>query len=345
MMKQPFGPVWVIAEQNDCQVEIVSFQLLGKARELADELGVACEAVFLGRGITGAARELVAAGADRVFLGESPALEVYQPTLYRDIISCLAEEHRPEIILIGSTCMGRELAPLVAARLKTGLAAHCTGLRHDRQKNLEQQIPAYGGLMSIVCPERRPQMATIAKGVFKAPQPDVSRKGEIVRIQAPEGADLPVKTLEIVKESSAGIQLEDASLIVSGGAGTGGPEGWRTVRELAQTLNAALGCTRPVVDEGWAPLDSMIGQSGKMVSPEVYIGVGLSGEQQHMVGVVGAKLMVAINNDPKSPVFDQVDLGIVEDCREFLPVLIAKIKAHQEARLSCQPPGGLGEDG
>ena len=340
MMKQHFGPVWVVAEQNDCRAEIVSLQLLGKARELADELGVACEAILLGHNMGEAARELTAAGADRVFVGDALALENYQPTLYSDIICALAEEHRPEIMLIGSTCMGRELAPLVAARLKTGLAAHCTGLRHDENKNLEQQIPAYGGLMSIVCPEKRPQMATVAKGVFRAPEPDDSRKGEVVRVQVPEEADLHVRTLEIIKEASVGIQLEGARLVVSGGAGTGGPEGWQTVQQLAKTLMAALGCTRPVVDEGWAPLDIMIGQSGKMVSPEVYLGVGLSGEQQHMVGVVGAKLMIAINNDPKSPVFQQVDLGVVENCQEFLPVLIEKIKAYQETRLSCQQPLG-----
>lgn len=339
-MKQQFGPVWVIAEQNDCKVEIVSLQLLGKARELADELGVVCETVLLGYNVGEAARELTAAGADRVYVGDDPALEIYQPALFRDIICSLAEEHKPEIMLMGSTCMGRELAPLVAARLKTGLAAHCTGLRHDGNKNLEQQIPAYGGLMSIICPERRPQMATIAKGVFRASEPDGSRRGEVVRVPVPEAAALPVRTLEIVRETSTGIQLEDAHLVVAGGAGTGGPEGWQIVQQLAQTLSAALGCTRPVVDEGWAPLDIMVGQSGKMVSPELYIGVGLSGEQQHMVGVVGAKLMVAINSDPKSPVFQQVDLGVVEDCREFLPVLIEKIKAYQAARLSCQPPVG-----
>lgn len=336
-MKKQFGPVWVFVEQNDCEVEIASLQLLGKARQLADELGVSCETVFLGNNIGEAARELIASGADRVFLGDAKVLEVYQPALYRDIICSLAEEHGPEIILIGSTFMGRELAPLVAARLETGLAAHCTGLLHDKDRNLEQQIPAYGGLMSIVCPERRPQMATVAKGVFKAPESDAGRKGEIVPIPVPASADLPVRTLEIVKESSGGIQLEDAPVVVSGGAGAGSPQGWETIQELARTLEAALGCTRPVVDEGWAPLNSMIGQSGKMVSPHVYIGVGLSGEQQHMVGITGAKLMVAINNDPKSPVFQQVDLGIVENCQEFLPVLIEKIKAYREARLSCQP--------
>ena len=331
-----FGPVWVVAELADCAVEGISLQLIGKARELADELGTKCEAVLLGHNIGEAARNLIACGADRVFVAQDSSLEMYQPELYRDILCTLAKEHGPEIILIGSTFMGRELAPLVAASLKTGLAAHCTGLRHDKDRNLEQQIPAYGGLMSILCPQRRPQMATVAKGVFRLPEPDGGRTGEIVPVPVPHEMETSVKTLEIVREASQGIQLEDAHLIVSCGAGAGSQEGWATVRELADTLDAAPACTRPVVDEGWAPLDIMIGQSGKMVSPRIYIGVGVSGEQQHMVGIVGAQLMVAINNDPKSPVFQQVDLGVVEDCREFLPLLIQKIKAYREARTSCR---------
>jgi len=330
-MEKQFGPVWVLAEQSDSRLEAVSLQLVGKARELADELGVACEAVLLGRGMEGAASELIASGADRVYLGDSPALEFYQPYPYRDIICSLAREHSPEAILIGSTFMGRELAPLVAARLATGLAAHCTGLRLDVDKNLEQQIPAYGGLMSIICPVRRPQMATVARGVFKTPPLDTARKGEIVRAPISETTGLPARTLEIVRKPAAGIQLEDARVVVSGGAGACSSEGWETIRDLAQALDAGLGCTRPAVDAGWAPLHSMIGQSGKMVSPLVYIAVGLSGEQQHMVGISGAQLLVAINNDPGSPVFGQVDLGIVEDFRDFLPVLIAKIRAYREA--------------
>lgn len=192
--------------------------------------------------------------------------------------------------------------------------------------------------MSIVCPEKRPQMATVSRGVFRTPERDERRVGEIVRVEVPSRADLPVRTLEIVREAVLGIRLEDARVIVAGGAGMGSPEGWETLREFAETLDAAIGCTRPVVDAGWAPLDTMIGQSGKMVSPEAYIGVGLSGEQQHMVGVIGAKLMAAINNDPKSPVFQQVDIGIVADCHEFLPLLIARIKAYRQARLSCPQP-------
>ena len=178
-------------------------------------------------------------------------------------------------------------------------------------------------------------MATAAKGVFPAPEPDESRTGEIVSIDIP--TDLPgrVKTLEIIREEPEGVPLETATTIVAGGAGAGDSDGWKDISELAVSLNAALGSTRPAVDEGWTELETMIGQSGKMVSPEVYIGVGLSGEQQHMVGVVGANLMIAINNDEKSPVFAQVDFGIGEDCREFVPVLIKKIKEYQEKKVTC----------
>ncbi len=335
-MGRGFGPVWVIAEQGECDVETVSLQLLGKARELADELGVACEAVLPGRNLDESARKLIAAGADRVFLADDPALEFYQPDTYSDIICALARQGAPEIILTGSTFMGRELAPFVAARLATGLAAHCTALSLDENKNLEQQIPAYGGLLSIICPEKRPQMATAARGVFKTPEPDCGRKGEIVRIPVPATAEARVRTLEVVRETSQSIQIEEARVIIAGGAGACSPEGWGTIQEFAKTMDAALGCTRPAVDEGWAPLDHMIGQSGKMVNPEVYLAVGISGEQQHMAGITGAKLMVAINNDPASPVFQQVDLGVVENCQEFLPVLIEKIKAHRQKKLTCQ---------
>ena len=327
--------VWVIAEQIDCHLQSVSLQLTGQARKLADQLGTSVEAVLMGDNIEEAAHQLIAAGADSVYLGNAPELEIYQPEPYTEIVVNLAREHQPEIILIGSTDMGRELAPLVAARLKTGLTAHCIDFVLDKQMILEQRIPAYGGLLSIICPEKRPQMATAAKGVFPTPEPDDSRTGETVMIDIP--ADLPgrIKTLEIVREEPEGVPLETASTIVAGGAGAGDNVGWKEISELAATLNAALGSTRPAVDEGWTELDTMIGQSGKMVSPEVYIGVGLSGEQQHMVGIVGARVMIAINNDAKSPIFEQVDYGVVDDCREFIPELIKKIKAYQEKKVTC----------
>jgi len=160
---------------------------------------------------------------------------------------------------------------------------------------LEQRVPAYGGLISIVCPEKRPQMATVARGVFPSPEMDESRSGEVVKIPPSEGITDRVQTLEIIHEESGGILIDSARLIIAGGAGAGSVEGWAEIEELANVLNAGLASTRPAVDEGWIDISTMIGQSGKMVSPEFYIGIGLSGEQQHMVGIVGAKVMVAVN--------------------------------------------------
>ncbi len=328
-MKDNHGPVWVIAEHADGQILAVSNQLAGQARKLAEELNVQAEAILLGNEIAELPNQLFAAGADRVFLGDASALGLYQSELYAEIIVGLAEKHRPEILLLASTPMGRELAPLVAARLKTGLTAHCIDLVLDENKVLQQKIPAYGGMLTIVCPEKRPQMATVAKGVFPAPEVDGNRKGIVVPVEMPAKIPARIRTLEIVSEEPKGVPLESASTIVAGGAGAGGPEGWNEIADLAETLGAALGSTRPAVDAGWTELETMIGQSGKMVGPEFYLGVGLSGELQHMVGIVGAKVMAAVNLDPKSPVFEQVDYGVVDDCREFVPVLIEKIKEYK----------------
>jgi len=334
-MNKKNGPVWVIADQIDCRILSVSFQLIGQARKLADELQTSVETVLLGDNIHEQPQELIAAGADRVYLGNAPNLSFYHPELYTEIIVGLARERQPAVMLLGSTSMGRELAPLVAARLKTGLTAHCIDLVLDENQILEQRIPAYGGLLSIICPLKRPQMATIAGGVFPKPAMDADRSGEVVQLELPNDLDSRIETLEVVLEAPEGVPLETAPVIVAGGAGAGGPEGWQQIDDLAKLLNAALGCTRPAVDEGWAVLETMIGQSGKMVSPECYIGVGLSGELQHMVGIVRAQIMVAVNNDAKSPVFEQVDFGIVDDCREFIPVLIEKIKEYKERQVTC----------
>jgi electron transfer flavoprotein alpha subunit len=332
MRNENTGAVWVIGEINDGRPCAVSLQLVGKARELADRLGVPVEVILLGDGLKEPAAGFIAAGADRVFIGESPGLVLYQSETYAEVIVKMVQIRQPQILLIGSTFMGRELAPLVAARLNTGLTAHCIDLVLDENDILDQQIPAYGGLMSIFCPEKRPQMATVAGGVFPTPVPDYARPGQIEPIAVPATPSKRVKTLEVVKKSEGEYSLGQADLIVAGGAGAGDEEGWRLIKDLAATLKAPLGCTRPAVDAGWADLETMIGQSGKMVSPQIYIGVGLSGEQQHMVGIKGARIMVAVNNDPKSPVFEQVDYGIVEDLKTFLPLLIEKVKAHREGQ-------------
>ena len=328
-MEKRYGPVWVIAEQIEAQIRPVSMQLIGHGRKLADDLDTSLEVVLLGHELDGQTPMLVAAGADRVYVGDDPTLVLYQPEIFTELIVALANEREPEIMLIGSTAVGRELAPLVAARLETGLTAHCIDLVLDEDQNLEGRVPAYGGLLSIICPEKRPQITTVARGVFSSPELDLDNTGESIRLDVPHETPPRIQTLEIVHEEPEGVTLESASAVVAGGAGACDLEGWNLISDLATTLNAALGSTRPAVDEGWTELETMIGQSGKMVRPELYIGVGLSGELQHMVGIADAQVMVAINNDAKSPVFEQVDYGIVDDCREFLPVLIEKIKEYQ----------------
>jgi len=333
-MKKKSDPVWVVAEQEGAHLLSISLQLTGKARALADQLDTSLEVVLLGENSTLNAAQLVAAGADTVFLGDAPELALYQPDLYTEMIARLAAERSPGIVLMGSTVIGRELAPLVAARLKTGLTAHCIDLLIGEEGILEQEIPAYGGLITITCPQRRPQMATVAKGVFRTPHADTDRTGKTVCLDLPDDIPGRIRTVEIVRETSEGIPLESASIVVAGGVGAGNVEGWGKIEDLARTLNAALGSTRPAVDAGWTELETMIGQSGKMVNPDLYIGVGLSGEQQHMVGITGARVMVAINNDARSPVFEQVDWGVVDDCREFIPVLMEKIDKYRKGSIS-----------
>ena len=325
-MSHSKSPVWVIAEQTNGKVPPVCLELLGKARELADELGVLAEIILFGEVSEDQREQLLHSGADVIYYCDSLDFEIYQPEIYAETVFRQTKESQPQIMLLGSTFIGRELAPVIAAKLETGLTAHCIDLVLNQEGILEQIIPAYGGLITIICPEKRPQMATVAQGVFPSPEVDTGRSGNIIKIEPPQEITTRVKTLEIVRKEPEGVPLEEAPIVVAGGAGAGSLEGWQEITDLAKTLNAALGSTRPVVDEGWMDLETMIGQSGKMVSPDLYIGVGLSGEQQHMVGISGAKVMVAINNDPKSPVFDQVDLGIVEDCSEFIPVFIKKLK-------------------
>ncbi len=326
MMSDQKDSVWVIAELVRGDIPAVCLEIIGQARKLADDLGVPVEVVLLGNGISGQADSLFFAGADVVHLGDAPDFDGYQSEIFAESIVSRAREFDPQIMLIGSTFMGRELAPLIAAKLGTGLTAHCTDLVLGENGVLEQQIPAYGGMMSIICPEKRPQIATIARGVFPMPALDEKRSGKILPVEPPQGINIRVQTLDVVHTEPEGVPLETAPVVVAGGAGAGSSKGWQEIKALAETLNAALGSTRPAVDEGWTELETMIGQSGKMVSPEVYIGVGLSGELQHMVGIVGAKVMIAINNDAKSPVFEQVDFGVVEDCRVFVPALLKALK-------------------
>lgn len=322
--------VMFVAEPGAQGIARISLQLAGKARQLANRLGSKVGAILLGNGLSTCPGPLIEAGADLVLLGEMDECLASQAEISAPVIVDIVQRYRPEILLVGSTARGRELAPRVAAKLETGLTAHCTGLAINQAGCLEQYIPAYGGMMTILCPDRRPQMATVAEGVFPNPTQDASRMGQVIPIDIPTGLEPRAQTMEIVLEKGEGKVLEAAPFIVAGGAGVGDLDGWLEVAELASLLDAGLGSTRPVVDAGWADFDTMIGQSGKFVNPELYIGIGVSGDLQHMVGLASPRLMIAINNEPKSRIFSQVDIGVVEDCRTFVPALMKAIEERKK---------------
>jgi len=255
-------------------------------------------------------------------------LEPYRLLPYTFILAQACREGRPSILLFGATSMGMELAPRLAARLQTGLSAHCIDLRLDSDGNLLQMVPGWGGgvVATIKCPRHRPQMATVMPGVLKKSEPS-PRSGQIINL--PVGADLDVsgpRVLEIHREEPQEMPLEAAEVVVAGGWGIGGQEGWKLVEELAGLLGGAVGATRPPVDEGWASEAQMIGQSGKTVRPRLYIGVGISGMSHHVVGMDGSEFVVAINSDPQAPIFEVADMGLVGDYREILSPLLDAIR-------------------
>ncbi|RLB67307.1 MAG: electron transfer flavoprotein subunit alpha [Deltaproteobacteria bacterium] len=321
------GGIWVLAEQRQGVLREVSLELLGKAREMADLVRAEVTAVLLGREVSGLVPALISAGADQVLLAGHPGLEPYRLLPYTHVLTELIKEHQPEIFLIGATALGVELAPRVAARLRTGLSAHCIDLAINEDGRLLQMVPGWGGgvIATIICPDHRPQMATVMPGVMR-PVQDPRRQGRVVPVEVSLPQDLGPKVLEVTRKEPEGLPLEKAEVLVAGGWGVGGPEKWTLVEELASVLDEAVGATRPPVDEGWAGEGQMIGQSGKTVRPKLYIGLGISGMMHHVVGMDQSGFVVAINQDPKAAIFEVCDLGLVADLDEILPRLIAETR-------------------
>jgi electron transfer flavoprotein alpha subunit len=324
--------IWVLIEQRQGELHAVGLELLCKARQLADKIKSEVTAVLLGCQIQHHAPRLIAGGADRVLIGDHPGLEPYRVLVYTHVLTAIISEYKPDTVLMGATALGTELAPRVAARLRTGLSAHCIDLDVDDQGQLLQRVPGWGGgvIVTIVCPDHRPQMATIMPGVMLQSY-DPIRQGEIVEVQVtiPETA-LGPEVLEIVRnEPEEGLPLEKAEVVVAGGWGVGRAEKWAFIEELAQILGGAVGATRPPVDEGWARENQMIGQSGKTIRPKLYIGVGISGMMAHVAGMDQSEYIIAINQDPKAPIFGVCDLGLVADLDALMPILIAEIKARK----------------
>jgi electron transfer flavoprotein alpha subunit len=306
----------------------VGLELLGKARELAEKTQTKVTAVLLGHGVRPLAQELITYGADAVLLAEDPKLESYGLLPYALVMEGLIKTHRPDILLMGATAMGVELAPRVAAKVNTGLSAHCIDLQLDQEGRLLQVVPGWGGgvIATIVCPDHRPQMATVMPGAMKA-LPPTDKEGEIIdtTVQLPD-RDLGPRLIEMVREEPEELPLEKADVVVAGGWGIGSQENWKMIDELASVLCGAVGATRPPVDEGWAEEGQMIGQSGKTVRPTLYIGAGISGVMHHVVGMDQSKHIICINSDPNAEIFQVSDVIVVEDFKKIIRPLIEEIK-------------------
>lgn len=323
--KSLYKGVWVFAEQRDGKLANVVLELLGEGRKLADQLNEELVAVLLGKGIESLSKTLIAHGADKVLQAEAPELEHFLEDPYTQVMVDLVKKEQPNIILLGATAIGRSLAPKIAARLGTGLTADCTGLEVDvAEKNLLQTRPAFGGnlMATILCPNHRPQMATVRPKVFKPLAEDFSRTGQVIPVDLSAIKwDLRTKVLEIVKETGYAVNLEEANIIVSGGRGLCDPKNFAMVEELARVLGGAVGASRAAVDAGWVPYAHQVGQTGKTVGPKIYFACGIHGAIQHMAGMSSSDIIIAINKNPDAPIFKIATYGIVGDVREILPML------------------------
>jgi electron transfer flavoprotein alpha subunit len=327
---EDYKGVWVYVEQRDGQPARVSLELLGAGRALADKLDAEVTALLIGAGIREIAQELISYGADRVVVAEDPVAKEYRTEVYADIIVEQALSGKPEIVLIGATCFGRDLAPRVAARLRTGCTADCTELDIDTDTGVLIATKPYFGrnlMADIVCPFHRPQMVTVRPGVMELKAQDRARNGEIISIDVTmKESDTKVKVIDTVRTAAERVPLEEAERVVACGMGVGDVEGFEAVRELADLLGAQLGATSLPIDEGWISEDRKIGQTGKTIKPKLYIGCGVSGAIQHSAGMLNSECIVAINTNPKAEIFDFADYGIVGDVKQIVPAVIEKLK-------------------
>lgn len=321
--------VWVYAEWREGNIHRVSYELLGAGRKLADKLGVELAAVLLGSGVDGAEAELIAYGADVVYVVDRPELTHFTDEAYASTLVELIRTKRPEILLAGATSMGRSFIPRVAASIGTGLTADCTELDVSDEKLLLQTRPAFGGnvMATIICPHSRPQMATVRPKVMK-PFREEGRTGRVERMDVPEKClKSRVEVLEVRPEQDQTAKLTEAEAIITGGRGLQKAENFALVEEIARLVGGAVGSSRGAVEEGWIAPSHQVGQTGRTVAPTLYMAVGVAGAIQHVVGMQGSKIIVAVNKDPHAPIFDVATYGIVADLFEFVPAFVRRIKA------------------
>ena len=336
-MGENTNPVMVFVEQDGGVAADVSLELVCKGRELADKLGVRLAAMAVGHEIASLADGLFAYGCDEVLTADDPELKVYRTLPYTRVVAEMIRNYQPQIVLYGATHVGRDLAPRIASTLRAGLTADCTDLqigdhtmKETEYKDLLYQIrPAFGGniIATIVCPEHRPQMATVREGVMKITAPDNSRKGKIVPFAvALKDEDLTLKILHRDRKEKA-VNLKAAPVIVSGGAGVGSKDNFKLLFDLAHTLGGVVGASRSAVDSGYISKDHQVGQTGTTVRPKLYIACGISGAVQHRAGMQESAKIVAINIDPEAPIFDIAHYGIVGDLNAVVPMLIKAYKS------------------
>ncbi|MDE6515877.1 MAG: electron transfer flavoprotein subunit alpha/FixB family protein [Bacteroidales bacterium] len=322
--------VYVFAEQREGKIQNVALELLGKARDLADALNEKVCAVLLGSGIKDLAATLIAHGADEVLLVDDPSLDVYTTEPYAQAIKAVVDAKKPGILLLGATTIGRDLGPRLAARMQTGLTADCTELDIEVEtRHLMMTRPAFGGnlLATIMCTDHRPQMSTVRPGVMMAKPADAARKGTVEDFKVNfDRSKFRVKVEKVVKEQKNLVDITAAKVLVSGGRGVGSAEGFKKLEALAQVLGGEVSSSRAMVDAGVTEHARQVGQTGKTVRPDLYFALGISGAIQHLAGMEGADLIIAVNKDKFAPIFEVADMGIVGDLHKIVPALTAALK-------------------
>jgi len=321
--------IMTFCETTEGKLASIATELLGGGRKLADDLGGELSAVLVGSGISGLAKEAIAFGADKVYIVDDKLLKDYQTDSYVIVMEKVVKQVMPQILILGQTSIGRDLTPRLAFRLDTTASMGCLELAIDPQsKLLLQTKPVYGGnAQAVFVSNSFPQIATVRAKAMTPLARDESRKGEVITIDA--GLDpsaIKIKVVEKVPEKVEGIRLEDAKVIVSGGRGIGSAEGFKQLEELARMMKGALGASRPPCDNGWVPAGAQIGLTGKIVTPDLYIAIALSGSSQHMSGCSGAKTIVAINKDPEANIFREARFGVVGDWKKVIPAFTNKLK-------------------
>ena len=346
---EEYKGVFIYAQQVDNEISSIAFELLGKGKELAADLGTDVTAVLLGSNVKGLCDKLAEYGADKVIVVDDPELETYRTEPYAHALASVINEYKPEIMLVGATAIGRDLGPTVSARVATGLTADCTVLeigdfplvavpgKEDEQKHnqLLMTRPAFGGntIATIACPDNRPQMATVRPGVMQKIDPIPGAKAEIIEYNpgfTPNNRYVEIQ--EVVKAVGQVQNIMDAKILVSGGRGVGSAENFKMLDDLAEALGGMVSCSRAVVENGWKAQDYQVGQTGKTVRPNVYFAIGISGAIQHVAGMEESDLIIAINKDADAPIFDVADYGIVGDLNKIVPALTEAIKANAAAK-------------